>query len=113
MARFGGDEFVIAVPHVEIAIVDCIARRLTEAIAALRWGSELPVHVEASIGIASSRLLDMPTLAQLLAVADRDMYKNKWIREHPDERPELYEYPSDTRHETERLLPLGKPHRAP
>ena len=51
-----------------------------------------------------SRLLQNPTLAQLVNAADRDMYKNKWVRKHPDLRPELYEYPSGERDVVERLF---------
>jgi hypothetical protein len=35
------------------------------------------------------------------------MYKNKWIRKHPDLHPELYEYPAQERNVVERLLRLG------
>ena len=33
-----------------------------------------------------------PTLAQLIDTADRDLYRNKWVRAHPNERAELYPY---------------------
>jgi hypothetical protein len=33
-------------------------------------------------------------LAQLLGAADRDLYKNKWLRRNPDVDPSLYEYDS-------------------
>jgi two-component system cell cycle response regulator len=104
VARFGGDEFVVAIPDLEIAVVESIAERLTRAIAACEWGSTVRFRVAASAGFASSRFLSDPTLAQLLNAADRDMYKNKWIRKHPDVRPELYEYPSQERDVVERLL---------
>jgi two-component system cell cycle response regulator len=104
VARFGGDEFVVAIPDLDVAAVERIAERLTGAIAALEWGSAARFRVAASAGFASSRFLDAPTLAQLLNAADRDMYKNKWIRKHPDLRPELYEYPSQERNVVERLL---------
>jgi diguanylate cyclase (GGDEF)-like protein len=97
VARFGGDEFVVAVPHLDVPIVERIAQRLASAVAALEWDAGPSFRIGISTGLASSRLLEKPTLAQLLTVADRDMYKNKWVRKHPDLRPELYEYPADRR----------------
>jgi len=107
VARFGGDEFVIAVPHLEIPLVERIEERLGRAVAELEWGRETRFRVGVSTGIASSRLMEKPTLARLLSVADRDMYKNKWVRKHPDLRPELYEYPAQERNVVERLLHDG------
>jgi two-component system cell cycle response regulator len=101
VARFGGDEFVVAVPELEVALVERITGRLAAAIAALEWGAPA-YRVTASAGFASSRFLERPTLAQLLNAADRDMYKNKWIRKHPDVRAELYEYPAHERNVVER-----------
>jgi two-component system cell cycle response regulator len=107
VARFGGDEFVVAIPQLEIAGVERVAERLARAIAALEWRAEPRFRIGASAGFASSRLLEKPTLAQLLNAADRDMYKNKWMRKHPDVRPELYEYPSHERDVFERLSDLS------
>ena len=103
VARFGGDEFIVTIPDAGVDVVERIAERLTAAIAALRWGTEEVFHVGVSAGFASSRFLEKPTLAQLVNAADRDMYKNKWIRKHPDLRPELYEYPSQERDVAELL----------
>ena len=101
VARFGGDEFVVSVPELEVALVERITGRLAAAIEALEWGAPA-YRITASAGFASSRFLERPTLAQLLNAADRDMYKNKWIRKHPDVRPELYEYPAQERNVVER-----------
>src|ERR1051326_5101790 len=100
-ARFAGDGSVVAAPERELALVDRITGRLAAAIAALEWGAPA-YRVTASAGFASSRFLERPTLAQLLNAADRDMYKNKWIRKHPDVRAELYEYPAHERNVVER-----------
>jgi diguanylate cyclase (GGDEF)-like protein len=107
VARFGGDEFVIAVPHLDIPTVERIAGRVTQAVAALSWSWSPASRIGMSAGIASSSLLENATLAQLVNVADRDMYKNKWIRKHPDLRPELYEYPAQDRDAVERLLKVA------
>ncbi len=104
VARFGGDEFIVAVPQLEVETIERIASRLTLALEALRWDTPHAFHVGASAGIASSHLLASPTLIQLITVADRDMYKNKWLRKHPGVRPELYEYPSRDRDVVERLF---------
>jgi diguanylate cyclase (GGDEF)-like protein len=105
VARFGGDEFVIAVPHLDIAVLERICERLSRAVAAIEWSAGgATFHIGVSAGIASSRLLDAPTLVQLMTAADRDMYKNKWFRKHPDVAPELYEYPSSDRDVVERLF---------
>ncbi|HUR82600.1 MAG TPA: diguanylate cyclase [Thermoanaerobaculia bacterium] len=103
-ARFGGDEFIVVIPGVDVATVERIAGRLIAAIGALRWEGGQPFGIGASAGFASSRLLEKPTLAQLVNAADRDMYKNKWLRKHPELRPELYEYPARERDVQERLL---------
>jgi diguanylate cyclase (GGDEF)-like protein len=71
VARFGGDEFVVAIPHLDVSAVERIAARLTEAVAALEWKTDPPLRVTISAGLASSRLLEKPTLVQLVNAADR------------------------------------------
>jgi two-component system, cell cycle response regulator len=86
IARIGGDEFVMAIPRIELKDVERIARRLERDAQALRWeAGGVPFTLSMSTGIASSGLLVRPTLAQLFEAADRDMYKNKWLRKHPDD----------------------------
>ena len=51
-----------------------------------------PLTVGVTTGLASSALLGKPTVSQLLNAGDRDLYKNKWVRKHPDIDPLLYEY---------------------
>jgi diguanylate cyclase (GGDEF)-like protein len=95
VARFGGDEFVMAIPQLQIRDIERIAARLARDVGGLHWdidGAAFTLGI--STGIASSRLLDRPSLAHMLNVADRDMYKNKWLRKHPD-RPS--EVPDDAR----------------
>jgi two-component system cell cycle response regulator len=98
VARLGGDEFVVAIPHLEAAAIEPIATRLIAAVQEMEWmAGEQRFRISASIGVASSRLLEMPDLARLFDAADRDLYKNKWIRKHPEQRPELYVYPESAR----------------
>ncbi len=95
IARYGGDEFVLIVALLEFEHVERIAERLSSEITALRWRSgEDGFGIGVSTGLASSRLIPKATVSQLLNTADRDLYKNKWIKKHPDDHPELYEYPS-------------------
>lgn len=94
VGRLGGDEFIVAVPGLDPVQAEQVAQRLVTSAEALRWESQPDLTIHISAGIGSSHLLQDVTLTKLISVADRDMYKNKWLRKHPEERPELYEYPS-------------------
>lgn len=78
IARYGGDEFVMVVPHLPVVDIEHITARLANDVRALQWslGPE-PFSLGVTTGIASSALLEQPTLAQLLDAADRDLYRNK------------------------------------
>ena len=93
IARYGGDEFVMLVGGLAPPEVEVLAHRIAEEISAVRWtfGSET-FEVGVTSGIACSTLLQNATVAQLLSAGDRDLYKNKWVRKHPDLDPSLYEY---------------------
>ena len=95
IARYGGDEFVLLVSEAMLTEVEHISNRLAQDLCKLQWsfGDDV-VHVGVTTGIASSALLEKPTVSQLLNAGDRDLYKNKWVRHHPDLDPALYEYPS-------------------
>src|SRR5206468_3021683 len=86
IGRYGGDEFILVVTGSPFYLVETIADRLSSDIRELTWtigNDEFSVGV--SVGIASSHFLTDATLTQLLEAADRDLYKNKWVRKHPDE----------------------------
>ncbi len=87
VARLGGDEFVIAIPGTDQAAVEQIAQRLRDAVAELEWHNGGTLRITASVGFACSKLLDTPTLEQLLGAADHDMYKEKWLRKNPEGSP--------------------------
>ncbi|HEV7765847.1 MAG TPA: response regulator [Thermoanaerobaculia bacterium] len=95
IARYGGDEFVMVVPDLDVPAIEGLSQRLAHEVRALQWyaGEVEPFHIGVTIGIASSRLLKEPSVVQLLDAADRDLYKNKWMRRNPNQRLELYEYP--------------------
>ena len=92
IARYGGDEFVLTVTRLPLEAVARLTVRLTDAVARLSWSTDSTTFaITATTGIASSVLLPSPDVEQLLNVADRDLYKNKWLRKHPDETPASFE----------------------
>jgi len=102
VARYGGDEFVMVVSGSPFYLVESVAERLVTEIRKLEWTvTPDQFSVGATIGLGSSHFLREPTLAQLLDAADRDLYKNKWVKKHPDQKP-----PEDARVAEDRVLPL-------
>ena len=94
IARYGGDEFLLLVADLPLDDLTGAAERLAGEIAMLRWKSgEITFGVTATSGLAHSSLIPDATLEHLLDAADRDLYAKKWLKKHPGERPELYEYP--------------------
>jgi diguanylate cyclase (GGDEF)-like protein len=94
IARYGGDEFVLLVASAALKEVEHLANRLAGEVAHLEWQfDDEVVRIGVTIGLASSALLDRPTISQLINAGDRDLYKNKWVRRHPELDPALYEYP--------------------
>ena len=94
IARYGGDEFLLLVADLPLDDLTGAAERLLGEIATLQWkNGEVTFGVTATGGIAHSSLIPGATLEQLLDAADRDLYAKKWLKKHPGERAELYEYP--------------------
>lgn len=109
IARWGGDEFVLAIAHQPLDSVERITDRLASDLRALQWTANTELfRVGVTTGMASSHVLQGCTVGQLLDAADRDLYKNKWVRRHPDEKPELYEYPAADR-KVDLVVPLARP----
>ncbi|APW39853.1 hypothetical protein RD110_23795 [Rhodoferax koreense] len=77
-ARFGGEEFVVLLSHCDSAQGMRLAERLRELIGATPFdcGTEAPVRVTASLGVAASDTHG-PALDRLLAQADTAMYRAK------------------------------------
>ena len=85
VARYGGDEFVMVVSGLDIEGVQAIADRLAGEIAALHWEVGLDTFgMSTTTGVACSELLDNVAIDALIDAADRDLYKNKYIRKNPD-----------------------------
>ncbi len=86
VGRYGGDEFIMVVTGSPFYLVETISDRLSDDISDLTWtiaNDEFSVGV--TVGIASSHFLPNATLGQLLEAADRDLYKNKFVKKHPSE----------------------------
>ncbi len=93
IARYGGDEFVMLVASGSPDEIERIAARLSHDIFTLQWTFvDATFSIGVTSGFAASPLLDRPVLEQLLEAGDRDLYKNKWLRAHPDLDPRVYEY---------------------
>ncbi len=85
VGRYGGDEFILAVTGSPFYLVEGIAERLVSDIANLEWNIGVAqFSIGATVGIGSSHFLPDATLAQLLEAADRDLYKNKWLKKHAE-----------------------------
>ena len=93
-SRYGGDEFVLVIRDTTIEAAEAAVCRIAKDVGALEWRfGHQHQHIGVSTGLATSSLLEEPTVAMLLNVADRDLYKNKWVHAHPSIDPSLYEYP--------------------
>jgi diguanylate cyclase (GGDEF)-like protein len=110
IARYGGDEFVMVVTALGPAEVEAIAARIAREIESAQWTlSTETVTVGVTTGFACSSMLDAPTVRQLLSIGDRDLYKNKWIRKHPEVDPALYHYDANREsevHELPQIAPI-------
>jgi two-component system, cell cycle response regulator len=112
IARYGGDEFLLLVADLPLDDLNGAAERLVGEMSSLQWtAGEATFGITATSGIAHSSLIPDATLEQLLDAADRDLYAKKWLKKHPGERPELYEYPG--RSTGGAIVPLPAPSEAP
>jgi two-component system cell cycle response regulator len=78
-ARFGGEEFSILLPDTDAVGAHLLAERIREIIAATPFeipGSQSPIHVTMSLGVACYPY-DAPTSTELLAAADVAVYQAK------------------------------------
>jgi diguanylate cyclase (GGDEF)-like protein len=74
--RYGGDEFVVVLPHTDMTEACAIAARIREAAETIDFGERsLPITV--SIGVAASNGLSRLEADELLARADEALYRAK------------------------------------
>lgn len=83
LARWGGEEFIVLLPHTELAAAMAIAERLRAQLAAYRV-PQLP-PITASLGVAQFRSGD--TTAQLVQRADAALYRAKELGRNRVEAP--------------------------
>ncbi len=105
IARYGGDEFVMVIASIHPAEIERIAARFCQEIGAMQWTiAGTTIQVGITSGFVSSSLLDHPALDLILEAGDRDLYKNKWQRAHPEAEPGRYEYDRDSNARASDLL---------
>lgn len=75
-ARYGGEEFVIALPETPVAAAIQVAERCREAVEQVRF-PYMRHGITASFGVASWPTPDIDEPKELLAAADRELYRAK------------------------------------
>jgi two-component system, cell cycle response regulator len=79
--RFGGDEFLIALPQTPIAQAQQVVQKLRQAFASVDFSdaiAHLEAHPTLSIGVAErSKSMNLLTLSALLGAADAALYDAK------------------------------------
>jgi two-component system chemotaxis family response regulator WspR len=78
-ARYGGDEFAVVLPGIQVNALDTIGERLRQAVQDLKieHGSPTTPYVTLSIGGAVTVPTQEDGLLDLVAIADRNMYEAK------------------------------------
>jgi diguanylate cyclase (GGDEF)-like protein len=76
LARMGGDEFAIVLPHCSVQRARALAEELRKAIGALRIGVEQPTGITASFGIAQATR-NTKDWDHLILQCDKALYASK------------------------------------
>lgn len=77
IARFGGDEFVIAVLEADSSCAARLVKRLENALEHHNAQSDRPYELRMSIGVTNLGFADDASIEELIARADSDMYAHK------------------------------------
>ncbi len=100
--RYGGDEFVVILPHASLDVARDVAARIRAAIRSYRPASladfDATCRLDVSIGIACCPH-DGASMEELVAVADQRMYENKMAQKGLERH-------MDTRHASGHAPPL-------
>ncbi len=76
--RYGGEEFVISLPRINIETGEHLAKILLKAVASIKmtWDNNL-IPITCSIGLATSNAVNTQAAKSLLIAADKALYKAK------------------------------------
>jgi diguanylate cyclase (GGDEF)-like protein len=86
VARYGGDEFAVLLADADRAIAEDVAQRVRNVVFATTLEVDSRIaRVQVSVGVACMPA-DGQTLEQVMAAADKAMYKDKQGRERPKGR---------------------------
>ena len=80
VARLGGDEFTILCPNVCLDETDRILQRLRDNLETYNNGADNDFSLSLSLGAVPLDYTDNLTLEELIAAADRSMYRDKQLR---------------------------------
>jgi two-component system cell cycle response regulator len=77
-ARYGGDEFVVVMPHTRLDMGIAVAEKIRRAVAALTFAADgSPLAVTVSAGVTSTRRVEEIAPDALVERADRGLYAAK------------------------------------
>lgn len=76
-ARYGGDEFILLLPHTSAADAEALADRIHQALRAAAKASIPQAHVDISLGIASLAETDATSPEALIHAVDAALYEVK------------------------------------
>jgi diguanylate cyclase (GGDEF)-like protein/PAS domain S-box-containing protein len=77
VCRLGGDEFLIILPHCPVEKAMNVWERISRAVVSFNGRNEKPYIISLSRGFAEFSPENPKTVDQLIAMADREMYKHK------------------------------------
>jgi two-component system cell cycle response regulator len=77
IGRYGGEEFIAALPETSPREASTVAERLRRAVAEFPFGGDDPVHVTASLGLACFPAPGMERPDELVRAADDALYRAK------------------------------------
>ncbi len=76
--RFGGEEFVVLLPHTDIAAATMVCERIRTSVAdAVFQHDSSELHITISIGVVGLFELETPTINALVECADKLLYRAK------------------------------------
>lgn len=77
IGRYGGEEFIVALPNTDLSLAITIAERLRSGVEALRFPDYPQVYLTSSFGVATLQTEDNDNLDSLILRADNALYEAK------------------------------------